>query len=488
MFVLNGDAGDLNVSVGRAVAVPPSGRAVRPARFSENAGIVRARYDSAMTTPENARHWRLTDPFSADAAANPAVRKILRERARYEIANNTYAKGLILTYASDTIGTGPRLQLFGAPSEKWENRLEGAFGDWAEETGLVEKLTTMAQAKVGDGEAFGLLVFNPNLDGPVKFELVPVECDRVCASFEMLSSPNNIDGVIIDSVGNPVSYECMNEHPGSQNCASAAPVWDRVSARWMVHWFRKDRPEQHRGVSEISSALPLFAQLRRYTLATIAAAETAADYAAILYTDNPATQTAVKAVPFDMVDITKRTMTVLPDGWKMGQFNPEQPVTTYAEFKREVLGEIARCLQVPVNVISGDSSRHNYASGRLDHQTYHRAIRINQQSCSRAILNRVFSEWLAEYSLANGFSPGKFADVRPCWMYDGFEHVDPKKEADAQAVRLANMSTSYAAEYAKQGRDWEVEFRQIAKERELMDELGLAQADVQTSGDTEDER
>lgn len=485
MFVLNGDAGNLSVSVGRAVTVSPSGRAVRPARFSDDA--IRARYDSAMTTPENEKHWRLTDPLSADAAANPAVRKILRERARYEIANNTYAKGLVLTYASDTIGTGPRLQLFGAPSERWENRLESAFLDWAAETGLVEKLTTMAQAKVGDGEAFGLMVFNPAVTGPVKFELVPMECDRVCSSFEMISRPDCVDGVIIDTVGNPVSYEYLTEHPGDTS-ASMAPVWNRVSARWMVHWFRKDRPEQHRGVSEISSALPLFAQLRRYTLATIAAAETAADYAAILYTDNPATQTAVKAVPFDMVDITKRTMTVLPDGWKMGQFNPEQPVTTYAEFKREVLGEIARCLQVPVNVISGDSSRHNYASGRLDHQTYHRAIRVNQQTCARAVLNRVFREWLLEYTLASGFSPGKFSEVRPGWMFDGFEHVDPKKEADAQAVRLANLSTSYAAEYAKQGRDWEVEFRQIAKEKELMNALGLTPADVQTQGDSEDER
>jgi len=36
------------------------------------------------------------------------------------------------------------------------------------------------------------------------------------------------------------------------------------------------------------AALPLFAQLRRYTLAVLAAAEAAADFAGILYTDAPA--------------------------------------------------------------------------------------------------------------------------------------------------------------------------------------------------------
>lgn len=491
MFYVNNEYNG-SISVGGAASVLPSGRdTVLPTPFfdvQQKAREIRARYDAAVTSPENERHWRMADPFSPDAALNPVVRKKIRERARYEIANNTYAKGLILTFAGDIVGTGPRIQLFGAPSTRWENRIEAAFIEWADETGLAEKLTTLAQAKTGDGEAFGIMVFNPKLESPVKFEIVPVECDRICASFEMISRPNNIDGVIIDSLGNPVAYECMESHPGDTNTATLTQ-WDRIDARWVVHWFRKDRPEQHRGVSEIAPALPLFAQLRRYTLATIAAAETASDYAAILYTDNPATQTAVKAVPFEMVDIAKRTMTVLPDGWKMGQFSPEQPVTTYAEFKREVLGEIARCLQVPINVISGDSSRHNYASGRLDHQTYHRAIRVCQSQCAKVILNKVFREWIKEYTLALGLPAGKFDGLKPGWMFDGFEHVDPQKEANAQALRLASMTTSYAAEYAKQGKDWEVEFEQIAKERQRLKELGLDIAEVPVNQqEREDER
>ncbi len=56
----------------------------------------------------------------------------------------------------------------------------------------------------------------------------------------------------------------------------------------MIHYFRADRPGQSRGIPEITPALPLFAQLRRYTLAVLAAAETAADFAAVLYTDAPA--------------------------------------------------------------------------------------------------------------------------------------------------------------------------------------------------------
>ncbi len=53
------------------------------------------------------------------------------------------------------------------------------------------------------------------------------------------------------------------------------------------------------------------------------------------------------------------------------------------------------------------------------------------------------------------------------------EHGDPAKEANAQATRLANNTTTLAYEYARQGKDWEAELRQRAKERQLMRELGL---------------
>jgi capsid protein len=62
-------------------------------------------------------------------------------------------------------------------------------------------------------------------------------------------------------------------------------------------------------------------------------------------------------------------------------------------------------------------------------------------------------------------------------MWDGQEHVDPAKEANAQGTRLVNLTTNLATEYARQGKDWEIELRQIAKERALMQELNLTAID-----------
>ncbi|MBQ4314604.1 MAG: phage portal protein, partial [Lentisphaeria bacterium] len=178
----------------------------------------------------------------------------------------------------------------------------------------------------------------------------------------------------------------------------------------------------------------------------------------------------------------------MPGGWKMGQLDPKQPCSTYSEFKQQILNEIARCLNMPFNIAAGNSSGYNYASGRLDHQTYHKSIRVERSFIATAILDRIFSVWLREYALSAGKRIS--GNIEHAWFWDGFEHVDPVKEANATDIRLKNGTTTYAAVFARQGRDWESEFAQIAKERKKMAELGIEVSDLisnQTQGDVDDE-
>jgi len=446
--------------------------------------MVRARYDAAQTTTDNARHWAMADSLSADRAASADVRRKLRQRARYEVANNSYAKGVALTLANDCVGTGPRLQLLTDDNET-NHRVEAAFADWAKAVDLAEKLRTMRMAKTADGEAFAVLTANPLIDSPVMLDVQLVEADRVTSPASTLSSDDSVDGVILDACGNPTAYTILRRHPGDRS--SWKMQYDLVGADAVLHWFRSDRPGQHRGIPEITPALPLFAQLRRYTLAVIAAAETAADFAAVLFTDSPANGEAQALEPMDVVELEKRMATVLPDGWRLGQVEARQPTTTYAEFKREILNEIARCLNLPFNIAAGNSSGYNYASGRLDHQTYYKSIRIEQSHLAEVVLDHVFSAWCDEAMLTSELSILRQSRSIPHqWFFDGTEHVDPAKEATAQERRLRNNTTTLADEYAKQGKDWEVQLRQRAKEKRLMTELGLSATESAPKRGTED--
>jgi len=472
-----------------------------PARGSHGRGprsgsgarrLVVAKFDSAKTTPENRKHWANADGLSPNAAINPEVRRVLRNRARYEVANNSYAKGIVLTLANDTIGTGPRLQMLSDDPEA-NARIEDAFEQWSRAVDLPGKLRTMRMARAETGEAFALLVNNPGVASPVSLDLKLIEADQVCTPLLQRGRTDEIDGILLDQWGNPSAYRVLKRHPGDSSFlrALSAPIddlfaYDTLPAASVVHYFRADRPGQLRGIPDITPALPLFAQLRRYTLATIAAAETAANFAAVIYTDSPANGEADPLEPMDEVELEQRLATVLPGGWKLGQVHAEQPTTTFGEFKREVLNEIARCLNMPFNVAAGNSSGYNYASGRLDHQVYFKSIRVEQHHLQLAVLDRILKAWLNEAVLVEGLLPQSLRTVarslpEHAWFWDGVEHVDPAKEANAQATRLANHTTTLAVEFARQGRDWEQELRQRAKELTLMNALGLALATPQNA-------
>jgi len=460
----------------RAVAKPAGGGLRMAVRF------VRGRYDAAQTTDSNRKHWAGADGLSADAAASAEVRRVLRNRARYEVANNSYVRGIVLTLANDVVGTGPRLQMLTAGAEA-NRAIEQEFMRWATRVGLAAKLRTMRMARAQDGEAFALLISNENIGSPVTLDIRLIEADQVASpalASAKAGTPNGVDGIVFDASGNPVEYHVLKTHPGA--AVSLGLDYERVPAEAVLHWFRADRPGQRRGIPDLTPALPIFAQLRRFTSAVLDAAETAANISGTVETDAPPNGEAEPIDPMDTIELERNMLLTLPGGWKMSQVKPEQPATTYVEFVREKLNEAARCLNMPRNIALCDSSAYNYASGRLDHQTYFKSIRVEQVHLEDAVLDRILDAWLREAVRVPGLLPASartFLDYPHQWFWDGMEHVDPAKEANAQATRLASHTTTLASEYAKEGKDWETELRQRAKEVALMKELGLSMAEAQ---------
>jgi capsid protein len=224
----------------------------------------------------------------------------------------------------------------------------------------------------------------------------------------------------------------------------------------------------------VAPALRLFGQLRRYTDAVLAAAETAADFAAFLHSNSPAAEVD-EVTAFAEMPIEKRSMVTLPEGWDISQLRAEQPTTQYPAFVKQILNEIARCLQIPFNVAALNSSEYNYASSRMDWQIAGMHERVDRDQLERVLLDRLLAAWVNEASLA-GVLPGAlppFSEWNWSWQWDGKDHVDPAKEATASETRLRTHTTTLAAEYAKQGKQWDVELRQRAAEVALMNELGL---------------
>lgn len=455
---------------------------------------IRARFDAAQTTADNERHWANADSLSAVSANSAHVRRKLRDRSRYEIANNSYARGILDTLADYSIGSGPSLQLTYRGSDKSESiraatqKVEVLFSNWAYARKLGEKLHAMHLALDGDGEAFGVLTTGRDtMHTPVSLDLRLYECDH----FDLLNGGTWYEddaGVRIGTHGEPTEYAFSPEHPGDLTGGLAVSQW--INAEQVLHLFRKDRPGQLRGVPKTTPALPLFAMLRRFTLATVLAAESAANFAAVL---SPETDSGCDVVPFEQILQDRGMFTTLPAGAVLSQLKAEHPNATYDEFIKAIMREIARCLGVPAVLALGDASKYNYSSGRLDLQAFNRQMEVERRLIiERGGLDPVFENWLTEAAMIDSFLPDGFVDLLPdlewSWRWQGAGHVDRQKEASGQQIELANHTTTLSREYAKQGLDWETELRQRARELSRMSELGLSMAQAAPQANqTEDE-
>lgn len=460
---------------------------------------IRAHFAAAESAAKDADWWK-ADYLSADADASPDTRRILRMRSRYEYQNNSYARGVIQCLANDTIGNGPRLR-YASTDDRLNSRIERDFTAWAESVCLGEKLRAVRIARARDGEAFVLLAQNPTLRTNVKLDLSLIDADRVAG--DMGGSPSSateltadtriypvtVDGIAYDQYGNPVSYRVLVSHPCDGNLAEERAML--IPAANMIHVFRADRAEQHRGVPELAAALPLFAKLRRYTNAVVASAEKAAEYGGILYTEHPTDGTCAQIEPMDAVTLDVNQLTTMPEGWKMDELYVKAPIATYADFKKEMLSEIGAAMGIPYAIVAGTSAGYTYASAKLDHQTYFRVLRNERGFVEDSILNRLFEWWLREWSLANPDAEAEgtrsdatdeesAADLPPpistwnaSWLWPMFDNIDMLTAARVQSIAINNKTTTLATEYARQGKNWRTELAQFEKEQRFLSKLGI---------------
>lgn len=385
--------------------------------------------------------------------------------------------------ANDLVGTGPRLQLRIPNNPEASQLITKRFAKWVKAIGLADKLRVMHESRVRDGECFAVFSNNPQLDRSVgvQLDLRPVESDQVTSAGPILN-PLEVDGILHDQFGNVTEYKLLNHHPGS----NIAVPWEfmTVPAARVVHWFRPSRPGQARGIPELTPALPLCAQLRRYTLATLTAAETAAMLAGIMKTNMPAGDgSAISVDAMDEIELVRGALLTLPAGWDTTQFKPEQPTGTFKEFKNEILNEMARCVNVPFNVMAGNSSGYNYSSGRLDHLVYYRVVWIERGRMEQRVLDRLFAAWLYEAALLPGFLPvglPPVVDWESTWQWDGVESIDPQKDAQATQLEMSLGLTTLAEEAAARGRDWREVLNQLAIEQAEAKRLGLQFGTVTT--------
>lgn len=440
---------------------------------------IAGKYDAAQEGREDRRHWEYTDNLSPVQANSRAVREKIRRKSRYELDNNGPGKGIVKTYVNDLIGTAPSLTVAIKDRDADAEIIQQKFTKWAKKRHLGKKMRIARQAQLRDGESFA--VFHGN-----KSNAFPIQLDLTCLESEMCQDPTyevmkdseyqNVDGIFYDSNRNPVKYRFLKEHPGGLSYHSIQTSFQDYDAKWVHHFFDEERPGQARGVPELSATLLQFANLRRYSKAVLGAAEISAELTGVVETTSNA-EDEDGADPLNVgeeIAVNRNTLTTLPMGWKMNAFKPEQPTTTYGDFKKEVLTDVARPLCMPRNKSTGSSADYNYSSGKLDFQAYNRQHKIEQNDLEETFLQKAFELWFEEASNIRGYLPNvDIDDITLEWTWDSDEDIDPSKDASANETKLNSNQTNLKEIYARKNKDWRVALLQRAAEIKFCKEHGI---------------
>ena len=447
----------------------------------------------------NAKHFAGATNADINALLGSSLETV-RNRAIHELTNNGYAAGIAGTFATFVVGSGPRLQI-NSDDDEFAQFVEREFPVWAEQADVEGKLSLADMLDLGVrqlcscGEILATEQTEPE-DPRVQLRYRFLEPHRLADPWGLIGSEQVHNGIEVNAAGRPVKYYLHKAHPGTAKHWGKVGQYDAVPADQVVHVYRYDRAEADRGFPWLMPSIDVFAKLRRWTLAVIDAAETAANLALFLSTDSESIN-AEEIESADLFEIERNMMMTLPAHWKPGQLEAKYPPSSYKEVKWELIGEAARPIHMPTNIALANSSEYNYASGRLDHQAYFRYVRAVQNWLSRRLLNRVLARWLDEAMRIPGYVPGRRAARigRPrlrmltsagaaergavptarldfsgqpaelvardlvAWYWPGFEHVDPLKEANAQDTKLGNGSTNLIDEDARDGHDYEQQMR-----------------------------
>ncbi len=459
-------------------------------RRTRNARRGRSYLESAGKDTHTLNHFKYANQYDAASAIRTDI-TTTRNRSRYEYYNDSYVRGVCDTIANDVCGPhGPHLQVL-TDDNDYNDFIEASFGEFCEylditgQMHLVDIIRMISLAWKHTGAILFIITKDDQTNvpqskrTPINLRIQAVEADRLQTPYDKISDDTIRDGIKYDTNGKPQKYYIAKKHPGDRlnwGGFGSSADFDEVDAKYVLHLFTPTRPGMTTNLPAISPGLLPIAALRDYTTSVQKAARRVASASVVLETQSTEIIEAsmgddgsyVPPYEGDEIDIPDDSAFYPEPGYTSKQIRAEQPCSTYQEFKNEQLKHFGRCVQVPFNIATGDSSGYNYASGRLDKQNYRRYIACEQAVIERQFLITIFRLFLDEFRLTKAYARLKNKPEtrypKTAIIWPGDNHVDPVKEAAAQSLRLQNNSTTLADEFAAQGQDWKTKLDQKAQE------------------------
>ena len=389
----------------------------------------------------------------------------------------------------------------GKLNEKLNDDIEWMFYDWGKamnsyltvdgHTGHNDFDALILRTLLIDGEVFIRIHRGAKNPYGVTFELIDAASIDYTKIREAAPSVNAIIlGVEVDKYFKPVAYHYK---PGnSTNYQVGLP--ERIDAKDIIHIFKKEFPQQVRGIPPFNATLDDIKQIQDYRVAELLAAKTAACLG-IFYERNS------QPVAGDFLNegeeedrgtfvqsLEPGMASIAPAGYNVKSVAPTHPNSGYGEFNKSILKQIASSLGVSYAKLVKDYEAVNYSSLReatLDENAYWEEMQAYLIENWKELEFRIFLESIAINT--DSFKASQINELLKyhTWICQKRGWFDPSKEilATERSLKLGLKSPIMLME--EQGLDPDEVMKSWALYESLCKAYGL---EFNVKGETADDK
>ena len=471
-------------------------------------------YYKAASTDRLKSDW-ISNSMNSTDAPNYEL-SVMRARSRDLVRNDPVASAVLDTFVTNVVGQGLTVQAtidaqaLGVSEDKAvkiQKAAERIFCEWkpyADRANILnfdEYQRLVFNKILVDGEAIIIPTWKEDPRRSYGRCLSMVESEELDSNY----TPNSrtVNGITFDTNGAPSKYWIKKyEKVGLGMAKTTKPTGisarDSVGRPNVLHIYETNRPNQTRGVPKLAPVLSKFEDLNEYLEAELVSARVSACLSIFIQKNDPigaaqAMATGTEEGGDRLQDLEPGVINYLDIGESINVVDPKRNESLGA-FVEVIMRTIGMSVGMPYELLMKDFSKTNYSSARAAMLEARRQFNFYRKWLAAKFCQPMY-ELVLEEAYLRGDLPitrmqyeNKWNIIKKAeWVGAPFGQIDEMKETQASILRINSGLSTYAAELAGAGKDWQDVFSQRAREDEAAESLGLTLglSTIQSKGETQ---
>jgi lambda family phage portal protein len=417
----------------------------------------------------------------------------LRDRSRYMVRNNGWAKRAVEAITRHTIGEGiqpvpisEKLESVKLVKQIWRNWAQTTACDWYGKTTFYG-LQELAMRSIVEGGEVLILKHWIDIDidtnskpcvVPLKLELI--EGDRIDQNRNGINDKGFARlGVQFSQSNELIGYWLFDRHPGDGNCLPGDSLVSRFYEKSNIAFSHEVlRIGQVRGLPIGVSSFMKMNDFSDYEDAQLIKQKVAAAITAFVTGNNTLDVKRENRSPDGLLEYVESGSVEYLNPDENVIFPNPPSVSEYDTYSTRILQGIAAAYGITYEMLTMDYSRVNFTSGRMAKIDVTSNFKSWQYNMIVPQICDPVWEWFMDACIVAGIIPNRMpAD----WTAPRVQQLDPVKETNAQIMRIKAGLATLGETIRETGREPDEFFNEYLQEMNFLKENGIILDSINTS-------